>query len=78
LSHSQGGNNNAYCQDNKTSWINWSETERKAHFKTWMAQMVANRHQYMVPFIRAFSGENRNNNRIFWRRTDGRLMEHDD
>ena len=27
---------------------------------------------------KCFSGENRNNNRIFWRRTDGRLMEHDD
>ncbi len=40
--------------------------------------MVANRNQYMVPFIRAFSGENRNNNRIFWRRIDGSLMEHDD
>jgi isoamylase len=22
--HSQGGNNNAYCQDNETSWIDWS------------------------------------------------------
>ncbi|WNO53652.1 glycogen debranching protein GlgX [Stakelama saccharophila] len=28
--HSQGGNNNAYCQDNEISWIDWSnrETER--------------------------------------------------
>ncbi len=24
LGHSQGGNNNAYCQDNRTSWIDWS------------------------------------------------------
>ncbi|PFG58580.1 glycogen operon protein [Vibrio sp. ES.051] len=78
LSHTQGGNNNAYCQDNETSWLNWGETERKKHFKTWMSQMVTNRNQYMVPFIRAFSGENRNNNRIFWRRSDGSLMEHDD
>ena len=22
--HSQGGNNNAYCQDNETSWLDWS------------------------------------------------------
>lgn len=78
LSHSQGGNNNAYCQDNETSWLNWSDTERKQHFRTWMSQMVANRNQYMVPFIRAFSGEYRNNNRIFWHRIDGTLMEHDD
>jgi glycogen operon protein len=78
LSHTQGGNNNAYCQDNETSWLDWTSSERKQHFKTWMSQMVANRNQYMVPFIRAFSGENRNNNRIFWRRIDGTLMEHDD
>ncbi|WP_083266596.1 glycogen debranching protein GlgX [Arthrobacter sp. U41] len=24
LGHSQGGNNNAYCQDNEISWINWA------------------------------------------------------
>ena len=22
--HSQGGNNNAYCQDNETSWLDWA------------------------------------------------------
>ena len=25
---SQGGNNNAYCQDNETSWVDWSLLER--------------------------------------------------
>ncbi len=25
--HSQQGNNNAYCQDNKTSWLNWQQSE---------------------------------------------------
>src|SRR5690606_6481013 len=23
MGRSQGGNNNAYCQDNETSWLNW-------------------------------------------------------
>ena len=23
--HSQNGNNNAYCQDNETSWLDWSK-----------------------------------------------------
>jgi glycogen operon protein len=27
LGHSQGGNNNAYCQDNGTSWLEWGETD---------------------------------------------------
>lgn len=25
FSHSQQGNNNAYCQDNETSWVNWQK-----------------------------------------------------
>jgi glycogen debranching enzyme len=28
LGHSQGGNNNAYCQDNATTWIHWSEADQ--------------------------------------------------
>ncbi len=27
LGHSQGGNNNPYCQDNPTSWIDWSAAD---------------------------------------------------
>ena len=29
LSHSQGGNNNPYCQDNLTTWIAWSGADRE-------------------------------------------------
>ncbi|MGF1852544.1 glycogen debranching protein GlgX [Vibrio satsumensis] len=78
LSHTQKGNNNAYCQDGVTSWLNWEDSERKSYFKTWLSEMISARQQYMVPFIKAFSGEKRNSNRIFWRRVDGTLMEHDD
>src|SRR5207342_984342 len=28
--HTQGGNNNAYCQDNETSWFDWSLVEKHA------------------------------------------------
>ena len=28
LGRTQGGNNNAYCQDNPTSWVDWSLAER--------------------------------------------------
>ncbi|MGF1746490.1 glycogen debranching protein GlgX [Vibrio minamisatsumaniensis] len=78
LSHTQKGNNNAYCQDGVTSWLNWEDSDNKTDFKTWLSEMISARQQYMVPFIRAFSGEKRNSNRIFWRRVDGTLMEHDD
>lgn len=78
ISHTQQGNNNAYCQDNEISWLNWQLTERKQYFRQWLAEMVAARQRYIVPFIRAFSGETRNSNRVFWRRNDGNLMEQDD
>lgn len=29
LGRTQGGNNNAYCQDNEISWINWKEADHK-------------------------------------------------
>ncbi len=32
LSMTQEGNNNAYCQDNEITWLNWSLDDRKAEF----------------------------------------------
>lgn len=29
LSRTQGGNNNAYCQDNEISWLNWAQADKK-------------------------------------------------
>jgi len=29
IGHSQGGNNNAYCQDNETTWLNWNAARQK-------------------------------------------------
>lgn len=78
LSHTQRGNNNAYCQDTELSWLNWEMDARKESFKSWLAELIEARQKYMVPFIRAFSGERRNSNRIHWRRLDGSYMEHDD
>ena len=78
MSHTQKGNNNAYCQDNDLSWLDWSHSDRKSDFKLWLSEVIAARHTYMTPFVRAFSGEQRNQNRVGWRRPDGKHMEHDD
>jgi glycogen debranching enzyme len=39
LGHSQGGNNNAYCQDNDTTWIQWAGagTQLLAQTQAWLA-----------------------------------------
>ena len=30
LSHTQNGNNNAYCQDNELTWLNWDLDDRSS------------------------------------------------
>jgi isoamylase len=37
----QGGNNNAYCQDNETSWFDWREIERNAEVMAFVRQAIA-------------------------------------
>jgi glycogen operon protein len=47
LGHSQGGNNNPYCQDNATTWIDWSQAD--ADLTAFTAHVVALRHT-LQPF----------------------------
>ena len=37
---SQGGNNNAYCQDNETGWLDWSLLERHADLHRFVRMLV--------------------------------------
>ena len=36
----QGGNNNAYCQDNEISWLDWSRTDRNADLVRFTAELI--------------------------------------
>lgn len=36
----QGGNNNAYCQDNVTSWVNWNLSGQQAEFQRFFREMI--------------------------------------
>ncbi|KQP02095.1 glycogen debranching protein GlgX [Pseudorhodoferax sp. Leaf265] len=47
LGHSQGGNNNPYCQDNPTTWIDWSKSD--ADLTAFAARVLALRRQ-ALPF----------------------------
>ena len=40
LSHSQGGSNNAYCQDNDITWFDWTMTESKANFLDFVSMLI--------------------------------------
>jgi glycogen operon protein len=44
----QGGNNNAYNQDNETSWFDWSRAAEFAELERFCAELVALRHRHPV------------------------------
>ncbi|MEZ6060381.1 MAG: glycogen debranching protein GlgX [Planctomycetaceae bacterium] len=54
LGHTQNGNNNAYCQDNEISWLNWDLNEEQQDFlqfcrdvvKLWQDQPVLKRRNF--------------------------------
>lgn len=46
--NSQQGNNNCYCQDNKTGWVNWSSLKRNAAYAQFVRQMIGFRRQHPI------------------------------
>jgi len=46
LSHSQQGNNNAYCQDNELTWLDWQLDYHQTQFLSFVQQMVRIRQSY--------------------------------
>ena len=44
----QGGNNNAYCQDNDISWFDWELVEKNAAMVRFFSRMIALRRQHPV------------------------------
>jgi glycogen operon protein len=54
----QGGNNNAYCQDNDISWFDWKLVEKNAHiFRFWKWMIDFRKRHPAVHRSRYFSGE---------------------
>jgi glycogen operon protein len=44
----QGGNNNAYCQDNEISWLNWNHDEKARSLIKFVRTLCALRHKYPI------------------------------
>ncbi|MFD7320147.1 glycogen debranching protein GlgX [Streptomyces sp. NPDC059875] len=56
MGRTQGGNNNAYCQDNETSWLDWSlpEDPGRRELLALTRRLLALRHAHPVLRRRAF------------------------
>jgi len=70
---SQGGNNNAWCQDNEISWFDWSACDLE--LLAFVKRLVELRRRHPV-FHRAtfFGGRGERLPDVWWMRSDGRRM----
>jgi glycogen operon protein len=78
IARTQGGNNNAYAQDNETTWLNWDLDERKQQLLAFTRRCLHLRHSHAVLRRRHFfSGEptvKGGPKDVSWIRPDGREM----
>jgi glycogen operon protein len=56
MGRSQSGNNNAYCQDNETSWVNWGEDTRNTLLIEFTRRVARLRREHPVFRRRRFFG----------------------
>jgi isoamylase len=79
LGRSQGGNNNAWCQDSELSWFDWERADRE--LADWTKRLVELRTSHPVFHRREFlHGEETGSGLpdVWWFRPDGRKMSHRD
>jgi isoamylase len=78
LSRSQNGNNNAYCQDNEISWLDWQAAARRdPHLLSFVQALAELRNKYKIFCHRNFlSGEILPNGLkdAYWLAPEGREM----
>jgi glycogen operon protein len=78
IGRTQQGNNNAYCQDNEISWLDWNLDERKAAFLDFTCHLISLRREHpnfrRPKFFqdRAIRGAEERD--ITWLRPDGEEM----
>jgi glycogen operon protein len=48
IGRSQGGNNNAYCQDNEISWVDWSKASAERDLLAFTRRLARLRRQHAV------------------------------
>ncbi|OJH44844.1 glycogen debranching protein [Paracoccus sp. SM22M-07] len=80
LGNSQGGNNNAYCQDNSIGWVDWDHAD--PDFLAFCRRAIAFRKAHPIlrqkRFLHSQSREQDGLPDLFWRRADGAPMRPED
>jgi glycogen operon protein len=78
INRSQGGNNNAWCQDNEISWFDWTERPGDEELRDFTRRLIRLRREHPVfrrdSFLRGEEGERTGLPDAWWFRPDGRKM----
>ena len=82
IGHSQGGNNNAYCQDNEISWISWNSSPENEELLNFTRRIIALRKNHPVfrrrNFFQGRAIKGADIKDILWLRPDGKEMTDDE
>jgi glycogen operon protein len=82
LMRTQRGNNNAYCQDNDLSWVDWNLTPEKQSFLEMVRRLVRIRRAHPAlhrsNFFRGLSIRGSEIQDLLWFRPDGQPMDEQD
>ncbi|MGE5175973.1 MAG: glycogen debranching protein GlgX [Hyphomicrobiales bacterium] len=80
LSQTQGGNNNAYCQDNETSWLDWDLDDRRHAFLAFVRDALRLRRRHPTfrrrRFLRGEPIADGGPKDVTWIQPNGREMTH--
>ena len=57
FANTQYGNNNAYCQDNEVSWLNWEMLEKQQDLFSYVRKLIAFRKEHPILRARDYSFE---------------------
>jgi glycogen operon protein len=78
LSRTQGGNNNAWCQDNELSWYAWQQDTPREELHAFTRRLIALRRAHPVfrraTFLHGAEVKGSGLPDVWWFRTDGRRM----
>ena len=78
MGHSQNGNNNAYCQDNELSWLNWELKDEDRNLLAFTKMIIALRENHPVfrrrKFFQGRAIKGAEVKDILWLRPDGQEM----
>jgi isoamylase len=74
----QGGNNNAYCQDSPISWVNWDIQEKGAELIRFVQKLTKLRHDFPIlrrnRFLTGTEDEELNVRDVTWINANGKQM----